>query len=498
MNQSICKTIFVNRLLMIFIFIVNLFMTFIFFRDLINGNVSKDSFLILISFIVITTCLNIFVYLRNKNSTNFKRVSVFGYAVIYAFALFTSHNDYFFIMLFPMAIFYILYYDFKFMTRVSIGVITISVIDVLRIYLIKKQMSSGLPIDHGTIILRITCTLIFFISACGIVYLTNKVTGENTKQINDEKNKTDLLLNEVLSVASIVRENSVQASKIISELNMCTNTISYALNDISVRNSTNAESVLNQTEMTNNIQNLIDDTKIKTDEIIKNADESMTAIDTGKSSIDNILVKADSIDKSNEIVVQSMNTLLQNASDVENITKEIFNISNQTNLLALNASIESARAGEAGRGFAVVAEQIRVLAEQTQTLTENINTIVNVLNENAKNAQTVIKEVTTANSEEKELISIAKDNFITIETRMTSLNNNIHSISRQISDIYDSNNAIVESVAKISSITDEVASNTNEAATLGEENKKKSELAKLLIEKLLSKANELEQYSTET
>lgn len=57
---------------------------------------------------------------------------------------------------------------------------------------------------------------------------------------------------------------------------------------------------------------------------------------------------------------------------VEDITAEIFSISNQTNLLALNASIESARAGEAGKGFAVVADEIRVLADETRKLTEGI------------------------------------------------------------------------------------------------------------------------------
>ena len=70
---------------------------------------------------------------------------------------------------------------------------------------------------------------------------------------------------------------------------------------------------------------------------------------------------------------QHMNSLLEQAGQVAQVTGFINDVAEQINLLALNATIESARAGEAGRGFAVVAGEVKGLAGQTASASNNIS-----------------------------------------------------------------------------------------------------------------------------
>ena len=71
--------------------------------------------------------------------------------------------------------------------------------------------------------------------------------------------------------------------------------------------------------------------------------------------------------------------LSENAQSISQITQLIRNIASSTKLLALNAAIEAARAGEAGRGFAVVAGEISKLAMQSDEASGNIMHIISAI-----------------------------------------------------------------------------------------------------------------------
>jgi methyl-accepting chemotaxis protein len=128
-----------------------------------------------------------------------------------------------------------------------------------------------------------------------------------------------------------------------------------------------------------------------------------------------------------EAAIQTLNTAANQIGDVINLIQAI---AAQTNLLALNATIESARAGDAGKGFAVVASEVKQLAQQTARATDDI--------------RARISEIQSATS-----------------TTVGS----IDTIVKTIENIGQLTTAIAASVEQQGMATNEIANNTNLAAT---------------------------------
>ena len=92
-------------------------------------------------------------------------------------------------------------------------------------------------------------------------------------------------------------------------------------------------------------------------------------------------------------MVDVVNVISENSTQISQIAGAISRIANQTNMLALNAAIEAARAGEHGKGFAVVAEEVRKLAENSGGLAQEITSLVQHATEAAGGGVTMAREV---------------------------------------------------------------------------------------------------------
>ncbi len=109
-----------------------------------------------------------------------------------------------------------------------------------------------------------------------------------------------------------------------------------------------------------------------------------------ESMISNVEETKGLVGETNHIIV----SIKEKSNQLFDISETIEDISAQTNLLALNAAIEAARAGESGKGFAVVAGEVKALAEQTGLEVEKIKPFVNWLHQEMNRTQEHVQSIT--------------------------------------------------------------------------------------------------------
>lgn len=474
----------VNRLTLIVIAIIDMFFFAGYISDFKQGNISFAFMMAVEVTVFLTLLASTVVFFHKQDSEVFKYVSLIGYMVVYTLVLFGAQNNSVFAVIFPIALIYLLYYNYKLILGAVIGFSVINIADIVYYAGVLKHMPDGGAVNSTSVLLQAACVEVFLIVLAQTTKLSNDNNARKIASLNEEKEKSAQLLKDVLVVVENVKNNSAEAEDYIKDLGKDVERTAATLGDISEGNNNNARNIEQQTMMTGSIQEIIVGTKKMADEMLTLARESGEAVDGGRDSMGELLTQSGETKAENEEVVAAVTRLIENAKAVENITEQIFSISGQTNLLALNASIESARAGEAGRGFAVVADEIRALADQTRKLTEEIQSVVGDLQHNADTAKNTVDNVMATAGTEHELINHANEQFSGIGSRMTRLNETVEETYRKIEEILQSNNTIVESIHQISAVSQEVAASTQQVVELGEDTRQKAVNAQKLMEDL--------------
>ncbi len=484
----------VNKFVLIIVTVIDMFLFFGYINDYVQGNIGIGFMLAVDAAVVFSMIACYAVYFKKKDSAAFKHVSMIGYMLVYGLAVFGAQNDLVFMMVFPLTVIYILYYDFKVVLRLAVVFGAINIIDVICLIAVLGHMHSGGPLNSTSLILQGASVVVYLIVLCGTTKISNENNETKIAGLKEEQEKSAALLEEVLRVAVAVKQNSVEAEAHIKELSEYVAITASELSNIAEGNNNNAGSIEKQTIMTENIQNMIFETKRMSDEMLVLAENSEEAVKDGQKSVDSLKIQAHKSKEVNEQVVTSVAALISNAKAVEEITKQIFSISKQTNMLALNASIESARAGEAGKGFAVVAEEIGELADETRKLTEGIQNIVAQLQANADTAKDMVDNVIEAIGTEHELISNASELFGEIGNSIDGLHTNVQMIYKKIEEVMESNHAIVDSINHISAVSQEVTASTQQAVKLGSDTDHKAEQARVLMKELMETVKAIDKY----
>ena len=434
------------------------------------------------------------VYFIKKDGNLFRFVSIIGYAAVYGIALINAKSDTVFTMAFPIMVMYVLYFDTLFMGIISGVLLVLNIVSVVMAS-ISGSMPSGIDFALSSALLQAATIGVAGSALTWITHLEKVMKGEQMNEVKSEKEKSEQILSDVLALCNTVKENTNKADALMEKLNDATTTALETLKAVADSNNDNAKNIESQTVMTSNIQEMIITADSNASRMERIAGDSLNMVSEGRKLVEKLDDKASNISAMNEQVMNTINEFVKKAIEVRGITDKINGISSQTNLLSLNASIESARAGEAGRGFAVVADEIRNLADETKTLTAEINGIVETLENNASGTKETVSKVVESIEGEKVLIDDSMDTYVKMEDMFKQLYESVTDTQKQLKQIVDSNNAIVDSINQLSAASEEVAASMDMAVELSNNNMAKTKEAGGLMEEIVTSANQLDKYN---
>lgn len=483
----------VNKAVLQINWILNLVLVLGYLMEFLKGAKSLGYILTLFMFVFIPLTIASVLYFRNKESKAMKFVTLLGYFMMYTFVMFSADTDRIlvFVYMFPIILMYFLYFDLKLMVA-SCGIALF--INILKICYYMFGLHITDPYATTNFTLQIAVVLLYSISVILSTKLSNKFNREQLESIKEETAKQEVILGDVLKIAAILDKNSFQVFEIVEELAATTEVVTKTVAEIAKGSSNTAENIQIQSELTHNIQNIIEDTSGLSENMGKISSATMTDVNAGIVIVNNLSQKAVVVNANSENVFNTMIELKQKSNDIQNITGVITGISEQTSLLSLNAAIESARAGESGKGFAVVADEIRKLAMQSKDSASNIVNIISLLQQKADESVGAVGKLKEVNAEQNALIVQTKEIFNAITSKMKDVNENVNFVNERINQILLSNNKIVNSISEMSALSEEVTASADQASTMTIQNIEKAGTAKKLVEELVETSNEMSKY----
>lgn len=417
-----------------------------------------------ILFLIVGLIANWTVYLKNKSSQILRIVMMAVFMLAYGWLNLAGGAVFVTLYAIPTLYCLILYSD-KVFSRITCF-LGVGIMVVRMIVGFATKGVDGMSADFTTIFVVILCFIFFWLAAAS----HKNFEHDMMHTMLDEQKLQGNMMEDILQTVEVAQRQVQEVVSLMEQVSNSNDIMNQSLQEIATGTLSTAESIQDQTVMTENIRNAIEVTDENATAMAEAAGNSAKQAKDSTHRMEEMQNQSEQIEASGAELAQAMQQLKDKVAEVNNITQVIFSISSQTNLLALNASIESARAGEAGRGFAVVADQIRQLAEQTKQSTEQIAQITSQLTQEADLAATLVEKSVTATTEQKELIGQNVVVFEEMARQSDEASQKAADLDEEISRLKEANNKIVESIAQLSAVSEEVTANTQQATELSDNN----------------------------
>lgn len=458
------------------------------YHDYTLGTYKLNHLIIMLVLGFVPVFLNWGIYLKNKDTKVIKYTLAFGFSILYIFLLYSVKNDAMYVFAIPMLIVMTLYNENKFTLFVGMAAILSNIGFVVYEYILLDGFDKQETVVYGTEIIIMVITVIFFIT---VSYVSSTFYEIRLSKINEEKDKSNVLFNQILSVSDNMTGNIDSVSEQMSNLEVSVSKTLSSMSEVAAGTNETAEAIQNQMIKTEEIQNHIQVVENSSNSISNNVKTTSDVIFEGKKTIKKLMNMTEVSDKAGNDVAKSLASFKEYTNQMNSITDLINDVASQTSLLALNASIEAARAGEAGRGFAVVASEISGLAEQTTTATGNITLLIeNISNELGIMVEN-INNLIGINQEQGISAEKTVASFEAISNEINNVKNESENLNIVVNNLAKANKEIIDNIQTISAITEEVSAHSNETVSISEDNKQIVDEINNIVERLNEEAKVL-------
>ncbi|EOP02978.1 methyl-accepting chemotaxis protein [Bacillus cereus BAG2O-3] len=185
-------------------------------------------------------------------------------------------------------------------------------------------------------------------------------------------------------------------------------------------------------------------------------------VNSGSEVIKQSILQMNSIHEVVEETSKVIARLVTRTQQIDKALDAITNIAEQTNLLALNASIEAARAGENGKGFAVVAAEVGNLAEQSKASADEINHLILAIQQDTKDTVDAMQKGQQKASEGKETANKANRAFSSIMVAINKITIQIQEVSAATEEMSAGTEEVNASMSSVSESATQVAKETTQ------------------------------------
>ncbi|MDE6714220.1 MAG: methyl-accepting chemotaxis protein [Lachnospiraceae bacterium] len=289
-------------------------------------------------------------------------------------------------------------------------------------------------------------------------------SGEISRAIRDLRGSLVEVVGNLQNQTQQLYYASDELSKNASETVETVGQVEHAVQEIAAGASSQADETQQATEHVIVMGEMVEDTTREVNTLHGTMEEMGKAGETAADKLHQLEEINARAKASLDDIYEQTNTTNHSALKIQEVIGIITEIAEETNLLSLNASIEAARAGEQGRGFAVVASQIQKLAEQSNESARKIEEIVTYLISDSKQAVETMDEVKGIMDEQINFVTETADIFRNLQSEIGGSINKIDQISTRTAHLDKERTGVVDVVQNLTAIAEENAASTEETS----------------------------------